>query len=73
MKPAPARLPEHLEQPIIAALREVTLKANAAESALRGGRVAHAGVWVGELVQAAGRLERAWAAAHRTQDDGGRF
>jgi hypothetical protein len=62
-KPAPVRLPTHLEDPVVAVLAEIGLKAAAAQSALRGGRVAHAGVWVTEVLQAAVRLDRAWAAA----------
>jgi hypothetical protein len=68
VKHAPAaRLPLHREDELVATLAEIGLKAAAAQSALRGGRVEHGGVWVGELIAAAGRLERAWAAARGAQ------
>jgi len=59
-KPAPAQtLPDHVLSELVAELRHIANRAEAAQSALRGGRLDAAQVWVSELLLAARRLERA--------------
>jgi hypothetical protein len=65
--PAPARLAPHHEAALVATLLEIGLKTAAACSALRGGRVSDAAVWIGDVRQAADRLGPALERAMPTE------